>query len=357
LFPKDFLWVAETKPRYEDFFMFKSALNTLPHASLAHQSQRAGCARMNLEQRAQGSARSTFALGVLAALLLPSTPTAFARTAADAEHTGAKLGEVVPLHIHRQVRDALPAELRHREGLSTEERQQRFVDTLLPAILAENERVLRERRTVAALLKRAQPKSSLRTQEVEWLQQLAEDYGIQGNPLSDSKAKRELLMRVDVIPPSLALAQAAIETGWGSSGSAQRDRNLFGMVGGKSRHGRHSSRNSYQHFAHLADSVQRYVHNLNSHPAYGSLRTLRARARANGRELSGSALTPGLVGYSRLGNAYVRLIGAAIRNNSLSRYDIAQLEPNLKSAPEIASESPGVFGITAHIELEGSTLN
>jgi len=191
---------------------------------------------------------------------------------------------------------------------------------------------------------------------------LAADYGVTGDPLSEAKVRHELLLRVDVIPFFLALAQAAVETGWGSSGAAQRDRNLFGMIGvatkskkSKGRRKAHSGRTSRLRFAHLADSVQGYVRNLNSHPAYKTLRVLRAKARAGGAEPSGSALTAGLSAYSELGKGYVRMIKTAIRSNDLARYDLARLEPALESAPEIASESPAAFGPQAYARLEDSS--
>jgi len=298
------------------------------------------------------------------ALALASPPVASSRAP---DNAGNPLvihlpGEDAPIAIPRQTQNTLSPELRSHGELSSEERQQRFVNTLLPLILTENARVLRERRSATMLLKRLQRGRSLRQKNAEWLQRLAADYGVTGDPLSEAKARQELLLRVDVIPPSLALAQAAIETGWGSSKAAQRDRNLFGMIGvvatskkSKARRKGHGGRTSRLRFAHLADSVQGYVRNLNSHSAYKMLRALRAKARARGVEPSGSTLTAGLTAYSELGKGYVKLIKTAIHGSDLARYDLARLGPALDLAPEIASESPAAFGPQAYARLEDSS--
>ena len=158
------------------------------------------------------------------------------------------------------------------------------------------------------------------------LRHLARRYRVSGDPVKDPRARDALLRRVDVIPVSLVLAQAANESAWGTSRFAREGNNLFGIwtwdeskgIVPKKRAPGH--RHLVRRFDSIQESVRYYLHNLNSHPAYTQLRILRAHAREQGRPLRGSELAAGLTRYSARGEEYVRLIRQLIQ-----RYDLASL--------------------------------
>jgi Bax protein len=137
-----------------------------------------------------------------------------------------------------------------------------------------------------------------------------------------------LLTRVDVVPPSLALAQAAIETGWGTSRRARVNHNLFGLTV-SSDDGREATLTS---FPTLIAAVRFYVHTLNTHPAYATFRRIRAADRAVDRQPDGERLAVALRAYSEIGKSYVHDIRRLIRQNDLSRFENAQLSAPVETA-------------------------
>ncbi len=132
-----------------------------------------------------------------------------------------------------------------------------------------------------------------------------------------------LLRRVDVVPISLALVQAAKESGWGTSRFAQRGYNFFGHqcfdvgCGFKPKRRATGRRHEVARFPDTENSVRAYVHNLNTHPRYQKFRQMRAAARARQEPLSGVALAAGLLSYSERGQAYVDEVQNMIRANDL----------------------------------------
>ena len=141
----------------------------------------------------------------------------------------------------------------------------------------------------------------------------------------------ELLRRVDVVPPSMAIAQAAVESGWGTSYAARVGNSLFGQI---QPNGRHSVNVPWrpgpampQPFSSVSDSVDAYFLNLNTHFAYGDFRAERARMRSGGKEPDGYHLIGQLLRYSELGHAYVNFVRSLIRENQLSDFDRARLPP------------------------------
>lgn len=136
-----------------------------------------------------------------------------------------------------------------------------------------------------------------------------------------------LITRVDTVPPSLTLAQAAIESGWGTSRFAREGNNLFGLrchrpgcgiVPAKRAPG---ARFEVAVYPDPTAAVRAYVHNLNTHPRYRALRRTRAELRAGGQPVTGPALADGLVRYSEIGSDYVRLVRSIIADNQLTRFD------------------------------------
>jgi len=138
-----------------------------------------------------------------------------------------------------------------------------------------------------------------------------------------SSAHSELLNRVDEIPLSLALVQAAKESGWGTSRFAREGYNFFGQqcfnkgCGFTPRNRSVGRHHEVAKFRDARDAVRSYIHNLNTHSQYKKFRELRTQMRQKGDSLNGIALAEGLEKYSERGMAYVEEVQAMIRANEL----------------------------------------
>ncbi len=202
-------------------------------------------------------------------------------------------------------------------------RKAAFFAFLLPRIEEENRRLLALREELEALGEAPTPWPEARR---GWLEDLGAEYGLT-EAGSDAERLRRLLRRVDAVPPSLALAQAATESAWGTSRFAQEGRNFFGQWCYQKGCGLvpllrpEGSEHEVRVFERSADSVTSYIHNLNSHPAHRSFRVLRAAARREARPLTGVVLAPGLLRYSERRAAYVADLLAIMRFNRLGRFD------------------------------------
>lgn len=208
--------------------------------------------------------------------------------------------------------------------LEVETKKRLFFKALLPAVLAENRRIRRQRHRLRFAFARGwlAPGGSVHRQVTS----LSARYGMQGDP-NDPRFQRLLLHRVDEIPPALALAQAANESAWGTSRFAREGNNLFGhwtwdrsrgMVPRKRNAG---ARHLVRIFPDVRSSVRAYLHNINSGAAYRRLREMRAVMRAAGQPLDPVVLAGGLRRYSERGQAYVDAIRALIKSNGLDRLD------------------------------------
>lgn len=139
------------------------------------------------------------------------------------------------------------------------------------------------------------------------------------------------MQRVDIIPPSLALAQAAKESGWGTSRFARNGNALFGQwtwdedQGMEPKDRPEGTDHLVREFDTLLDSVEAYMLNLNRHRAYRELRSLRAGMRKRGEPIDGISLAGGLESYSELGMEYVERIRSMIDLNQLLALDNAEL--------------------------------
>lgn len=210
------------------------------------------------------------------------------------------------------------ADLPEKEKIPARKRV--FFDFLRPVVRAENERVLEQRRHLKTLLERA-GNGDLSRGDRQWLERMARRYRVDAEePAAQARA---LLDRVDVIPVSLALAQAALESAWGQSRFAREANNLFGEWCFEPGCGvvpkRRPAGKTYEveAFDGVGASVRSYVHNLNSHPAYAELRRIRAGLREQGREPDGYAMAAGLTRYAAIGERYVEHIRGVIERNHL----------------------------------------
>lgn len=211
--------------------------------------------------------------------------------------------------VPRLLVEEMPADLR-RLG-STDLRKDVFFNALLPLVLRVNEDIRHDRDRLLALQGLQHLGLGPSAESRAWLAELSERYDLADGDID------ALLLRVDVVPPSLALAQAAVESGWGTSYSAQRRNALFGQTAG--------SAVRYAAFDRLIDGVASYARNLNTHPAYAGFRARRAELRAARLELDGYDLASTLLRYSTRGTAYIRDVRAMIRGNDLVELDSARL--------------------------------
>ncbi|AUB79110.1 peptidoglycan hydrolase [Gammaproteobacteria bacterium 2W06] len=202
----------------------------------------------------------------------------------------------------------------------TDTKKSLFFRTLLPLVLAENARIEAQREDLARAAQSGLPDERRR----EILGRLADEYGVEGDPLADATAAA-LKSRVNTVPPALALAQAAKESGWGTSRFARQGNNLFGewtwdaSQGMTPRDAAADADHFVRRFTNLRASVRSYLNNLNTHDAYARFRSLRARARAAGRAMTPTEMTGGLEKYSQRGWDYVREVRAMITTNQLSQ--------------------------------------
>lgn len=207
------------------------------------------------------------------------------------------------------------------DALSVTQRKALFFRTLAPLVAAENRRIREQRE----LLLDAFENGTLADGELMTrIQRIAARYNVPGN-VNDPATRRRLLQRVDVVPAALVLAQAANESGWGTSRFAQEANNLFGMWTWDRSRGiepRERAANASHYvrvFENLQEAVANYLHTINVGNAYSQLRQLRAQARQKGEALSPSALAAGLSRYSARGEAYVTEIRSIIRVNELDQ--------------------------------------
>lgn len=210
-----------------------------------------------------------------------------------------------------------------------------FIKSTLPLILHVNELIAHDRERLIELRRKMHAGVPLPSEDQAWLSRMAERHDL------DSIDIDELLLRVDVIPPSLAIAQAAEESGWGTSRFAREGNALFGQrVYDDERPGIVPDERDegltfrVRAFNHLIDGVKSYMRNLNSHFAYDRFREERARMRAEGGEIDGYRLVETLDRYSERGDAYVATIRKIMRSNGLEVFDGARL------GGQIAAEEP-----------------
>jgi Bax protein len=205
---------------------------------------------------------------------------------------------------------------------NTAEKKNAFFSFLYPRIVLANSRILIERRYLETLSRR----ESLNPTETDWLLQQAERLRVDEEPGSEEMFLR-LRSRLDFIPPSLVLAQAANESAWGTSRFALKGNNLFGqwcfsqgcgiVPSGRAEGKSHE----VAAFDSPYRSVRGYIQNLNRHPSYQLVRDLRRQARESGRFASGTSLAAGLVSYSERGEEYISEIRSMISFNKLLDYD------------------------------------
>ena len=195
----------------------------------------------------------------------------------------------------------------------------------MPLILEENARIKLDRKRLFTVLNKNNNSES----EKKWIAEKFKQYGVIKNDLSTLK------IRMDVIPVSLAIAQAAKETGWGTSRFAIEGNALYGQWtysgdGIKPLAASSESSHKVMKFKVLKASVRAYQRNLNTHSGYKSFRKQRAILRDNNEDLDSLKLVEYLENYAETGTEYIKVLKKIIEQNSLKDFDDAKILPKSK---------------------------
>jgi len=204
----------------------------------------------------------------------------------------------------------------------TKTKRELFIKIVLPLILYENEKIIDDRKRLFKIL----GKNFNSPGEKVWLNRRFKEYKIEDKDLA------ELKMRMDIIPVSIALAQAANESGWGTSRFALEGNALFGQwtwskKGISPKNKDPDQSHKILQFQILKASVRAYKNNLNTHNAYKEFREVRAKLRQSGTTITGLALIKYLKRYASIGEKYTELIEGIMVQNSLTDFDKANLLP------------------------------
>ena len=201
------------------------------------------------------------------------------------------------------------------------ERKKLFINTLLPIIYSENLKILEDRKRILDWWNESQGESFSRDFWPAWLFELSEKYDTEDSNLGN------LLIKVDIIPISMALAQAAIESGWGTSRYLREGNAIYGQYTFEKDKGivpseRDKSKKFFiRKFENLSESTKSYLKNINTHRAYESLREERKKLRMNGENLSGLTLADFLKSYSERKQDYVNDVKKIIESNNFMKFD------------------------------------
>ena len=215
----------------------------------------------------------------------------------------------------------LPNEIKKIEN--TKKRKEFFIQIVLPLILQENNNIRLDRKRLFNIIN----KSNNSEIEKRWLDKKYKQYGVASKDLSILK------IRMDEIPVSLAIAQAAKETGWGTSRFALEGNALFGQwtwsgEGLKPKDSDKNTGHKVMRFNVLQASVRAYQRNLNTHSSYKDFRQARAELRDSGRPLDSIILSKFLDEYAETGEKYVEVLQQIINQNNLKDFDDAKLLPS-----------------------------
>jgi Bax protein len=238
------------------------------------------------------------------------------------EDTGYKLDDVREKKLVKPVAlTLLPQEIKMIEN--TQKRKEFFIQIILPLILKENNNIKLDRKRLFSIIN----KSNNSKLEKKWLEKKYKQYGIPNKDLSVLK------IRMDEVPVSLAIAQAAKETGWGTSRFAQEGNALFGQwtwsgEGLKPKEADKSQGHKVMKFNVLQASVRAYQRNLNTHSSYEDFRKARGELRDLSKPLDSLILAKHLDKYAETGSNYVEVLMKIIKQNNLKDFDDVKLLPS-----------------------------
>ena len=214
----------------------------------------------------------------------------------------------------------LPNEIKQIEN--SKKRKSLFIQIILPLILEENNLILLDRKKLFSILN----KNKNSKKEINWLNRKFKQYGVLNKDIPTLK------VRMDIIPVSLAIAQAAKETGWGTSRFALEGNALFGQWtwsgdGIKPAGAESDTKHKVMKFKVLKASVRAYQRNLNTHSSYKNFRQMRAQLRDDSKKLDSLLLADQLDNYAETGKEYTKILKQIIKQNSLKDFDDVKLMP------------------------------
>ena len=214
----------------------------------------------------------------------------------------------------------LPNEMKSIENSG--KRKSLFIKIILPLVLEENNRIIIDRKKLFSILN----KNKNSKDEITWLNQKFKQYGVLNKDLATLK------VRMDIIPVSLAIAQAAKETGWGTSRFAIEGNALFGQwtwsgEGIKPAGADTDATYKVMKFNVLKASVRAYQRNLNTHSSYKKFRFVRAQLRDDKKKLDSLKLAEYLDNYAQTGTEYTKVLKQIIQQNQLKDFDEVKLLP------------------------------
>ena len=214
----------------------------------------------------------------------------------------------------------LPNEIKQIEN--SKKRKNLFIQIILPLVLEENNLILLDRKRLFSILN----KNNNSKKEINWLNNKFKQYGVLNKDIPTLK------VRMDIIPVSLAIAQAAKETGWGTSRFALEGNALFGQWtwsgdGIKPAGAESDAKHKVMKFKVLKASVRAYQRNLNTHSSYKKFRQLRAQLRDDSEKLDSLLLADQLDNYAETGDEYTKILKQIINQNSLKDFDDVKLMP------------------------------
>ena len=237
------------------------------------------------------------------------------------EDTNYSLSEVRKSKKVKPIRlSLLPNEIKQIE--SSKKRKNLFIQIILPLILEENNLILLDRKKLFSILN----KNKNSKKEINWLNRKFRQYGVLNKDIPTLK------VRMDIVPVSLAIAQAAKETGWGTSRFALEGNALFGQWtwsgdGIKPAGADSDTKHKVMKFRVLKASVRAYQRNLNTHSSYKNFRQLRAQLRDDSASLDSLLLADQLDNYAETGKEYTKILKQIINQNSLKDFDDVKLMP------------------------------
>ena len=235
--------------------------------------------------------------------------------------TDYSLSEVRKSKVVKPIRlSLLPNEIKQIEN--SKKRKNLFIQIILPLILEENNLILIDRKRLFSILN----KNKNSKKEINWLNRKFKQYGVLNKDIPTLK------VRMDIIPVSLAIAQAAKETGWGTSRFALEGNALFGQWtwsgdGIKPAGAESDTKHKVMKFKVLKASVRAYQRNLNTHLSYKNFRQLRAQLRDDNKKIDSLLLADQLDNYAETGKEYTKILKQIINQNALKDFDDVKLMP------------------------------
>ena len=211
---------------------------------------------------------------------------------------------------------------------STKKKKETFLKILLPLIVAENEKIEKDKKYLLKILK-----ENNKPENQKWINKKYRAYKVSKRNID------ELLEKMDVIPISIALAQAAKESGWGTSRFALEGNAIFGQWtwkgdGIEPLEKASDANHKILKFPLLRASVKAYITNLNTHNSYKAFREKRAKLREQNKILSGKELIDELQSYAQTGKEYTKVLRQIIEQNDLDEFETVEID-DLKNKKEL----------------------